>query len=266
MSSTTVADAPPIQGRHLEAGETFRFECRKDLPCFTRCCADVTIVLTPLDVLRLARRLELSTTDFLERHAHVTWSSDLGLPVVLLRMTDSEDRSCPFVSEDGCSVYDERPWACRMYPLAMALPPVRAGQVPEPVFTLLEDGWCEGRGCGPEWTVDTWREDQNVLEQELVEKGFRDLVGHPWFIGGRRLDERRARVMLMACYDLDRFREMVFETSFLQRFEIPPETAAEMARDDLALLDFAFRWLRFALFGEPTIAVRAHRPGIRRRA
>jgi len=265
MSAPAAADAPPIEGRLLEPGETFRFQCRKDLPCFTRCCADVTIVLTPLDVLRLARRLDLGTTEFLERHTHITWSSELGLPVVLLRMEDTEEKTCPFVSREGCTVYEDRPWACRMYPLAMALPPARAGEVPQPVFTLLEDGWCEGCGTGPEWHVDIWREDQHVLEQELLEKGFRDLVGHPWFIGGRRLDERRTRVMLMACYDLDRFREMVFETTFLQRFEIPRERVAKMARDDLALLDFAFRWLRFALFGEPTIAVRAHRPGIRRK-
>lgn len=265
MSTPATLDVPPLEGRRIEGKEHFRFECRRDLPCFTKCCADVTIVLTPLDTLRLARRLGMSTTDFLERHTHITWSSDLGLPVVLLRMSDGPDKACSFVGDEGCSVYEDRPWACRMYPLAMALPPVRAGETPEPVFTLLEDGWCDGRDQGPEWTIEGWREDQHVAEQERVEKGFRELVGHPWFIGGRSLDERRGRVMLMACYDLDRFREMVFETTFLQRFELPPEQAAEIAREDLLLLDFAFRWLRFALFGEPTVPVRAHRPDIRRR-
>ncbi|MBW2276920.1 MAG: hypothetical protein JRF63_05470 [Deltaproteobacteria bacterium] len=67
----------------------------------------------------------------------------------------------------------------------------------------------------------------------------------------------------MASYDVDRFREFVFESTFLERFEIEEPLAEQMRDDDLALLGFAFRWLRFALFGEPTITVRksAQQPG-----
>jgi hypothetical protein len=35
------------------AQETFRFACHKDLPCFTKCCNDLKLVLTPYDILRL---------------------------------------------------------------------------------------------------------------------------------------------------------------------------------------------------------------------
>jgi len=58
-----------------------------------------------------------------------------------------------------------------------------------------------------------------------------------------------------ACYDLDTFRRFVFSTTFTQRFELDKELIEELRTDDLALLRFAFRWLRFALFGEPTMKV-----------
>jgi len=59
-----------------------------------------------------------------------------------------------------------------------------------------------------------------------------------------------------ACYNLDGFRDFVFESTFLDRFVLSPETVETLKSDDIALLRFAFRWLRFALFAEPTMEVR----------
>jgi len=47
---------------------------------------------------------------------------NLQYPVILLQMRDNEKKSCPFVTAEGCSVYPDRPWACRMYPLGLASP------------------------------------------------------------------------------------------------------------------------------------------------
>jgi len=60
-----------------------------------------------------------------------------------------------------------------------------------------------------------------------------------------------------ACYDLDRFREFVFGSTLLQRFEVDEDFVDEMRYDDEALLRFAFLWLRFSLFGEDTVRPRA---------
>ncbi|HEY7726252.1 MAG TPA: hypothetical protein VH880_13025, partial [Anaeromyxobacteraceae bacterium] len=61
----------------------------------------------------------------------------------------------------------------------------------------------------------------------------------------------------MAAYDLDTFREFIFSTSFVRRFDLDGALVEELRADDRALLRFAFRWLRFALFGEPTVPRRA---------
>ncbi len=66
-----------------------------------------------------------------------------------------------------------------------------------------------------------------MAEHEELESGFRDLVSHPWFIGGRQLDPKRMHMFYTACYDLDTFREFVFASTFLQRFDLQPELVVE---------------------------------------
>ena len=100
------------------------FRCQKDLSCFTSCCSDVSIILTPYDVLRMKNALQIDSTEFLDKYAILSCTRDKKLPVVLLRM-NAADKRCPFVTKEGCSIYDSRPWACRMYPLGLAEP---AGQ------------------------------------------------------------------------------------------------------------------------------------------
>jgi Fe-S-cluster containining protein len=260
MTATAEANLPQflVDKRQLKEGESFEFTCHPGVPCFNSCCADVNIVLTPLDVLRLARRLEMHTRDFLETYTSNPVTKDLKLPIVLLKMKDEGERPCHFVGDNGCGVYEDRPWACRMYPLGMALPPARAGEEPEPMFFVFEDDHCKGRhqpDC-EKWSAEGWRLDQGLVEQDELEAGYRELVSHPWFIGGRTLDPKRMHMFYTACYDLDTFREFIFTSSFCERFEIRPEALEDLKTNDEALLLFAFRWLRFALFAEPTMKVR----------
>ncbi|HWT77414.1 MAG TPA: hypothetical protein VN648_01215, partial [Candidatus Methylomirabilis sp.] len=151
----------------------------------------------------------------------------------------------------------DRPWACRMYPLGMGLPPARAGVTPEPVYFVFEEDFCHGRSDAASWTVQTWRADQGLDDRDAPEVGFQEIVSHPWFIGGRQLDPRRMDMFFTACYDLDTFRGLVLSPAFLRRFELEDGLEEQLEEEDEALLRFAFRWLRFALFAEPTMQVRA---------
>jgi Fe-S-cluster containining protein len=255
----TGADLPEaLRGRRQLAGsDTFCFGCHKNLECFTRCCADVNILLTPVDILRLARHLDITTTEFLDEHTMMPVTKELQLPVVMLKMGDDEAKRCRFVdTEKGCGVYEARPWSCRMYPLGMALPPARAGVEPEPSYFVFQDDFCKGDTEPDEWTVASWKENQKIGDQEEIEAGYTQLVSHPWFIGGRHLDPKRMEMFYTACYDLDSFRRFVFESTFLNRFELEEGLIEKLRTSDEDLLRFAFRWLRFALFGEPTMTMR----------
>jgi hypothetical protein len=246
--------------RQLTQDDEITFSCYPSIACFNCCCADINIVLTPLDVLGLARRLKITTPEFLDEYCLHPITKDLSLPIVMLRMGDDPGKKCRFVGEKGCTVYEDRPWACRMYPLGMAIPPARAGVEPEPMFFLFEDDFCEGHRESLRWTVEEWRANQQLPEREEVEAGFREVVSHPWFIGGRKLDTRRMEMFHMACYDLDRFRRFVFESSFLERFELEPELVEKIRADDDELLRFSFRWAKYALFAEPTMTARDDAP------
>jgi hypothetical protein len=49
----------------------------------------------------------------------------------------------------------------------------------------------------------------------------------------------------------------VFESTLLQRFDVDEDFVEEMRHDDEGLLRFAFLWVRFSLFGEQTMKVKA---------
>ena len=64
----------------------------------------------------------------------------------------------------------------------------------------------------------------------------------------------------MAAYNVDRFREFVFESSFLKRFKIKPELAAKVRQDDVRLMLLGFDWIELFVWGIPCrqIKYRSH--------
>jgi hypothetical protein len=215
----------------------------------------VNIFLTPYDILRLKRALGMKSGEFLGRHTIVPFDKNLKYPVVVLRMEDNEQKTCPFVGESGCRVYADRPWACRMYPLGLASPPEGTATEGEFYFLLKEAG-CRGFEEPVSRTVEGWMADQVVGEYDAAGREFKELTLHGFFRAGKDLGPHKIGMFFMACYDLDRFREFVFGSSFLDKFEVDDATREKMKDEDMELLRFGYRWLRFALFGEPAIKIR----------
>ncbi|MBF0423161.1 MAG: YkgJ family cysteine cluster protein, partial [Magnetococcales bacterium] len=60
----------------------------------------------------------------------------------------------------------------------------------------------------------------------------------------------------MASTNPEAFRNFVFDSTFLKRFQVDPETERKILEDDLALTDFAFSWLKSILFGDQEVKVR----------
>ena len=242
--------------------ESFQFECRPDVSCFGKCCSNLTLMLLPYDVLRLRSRLQLSSAAFLDEHAVTVLDPDTGVPRIRLRMGDDENKSCPFLGPKGCAVYEDRPSACRMFPLGRAATTGGAGALGKARlcdngvmerFFLVREQVCAGFAETREWRVDEW----------LDNEGLRPYIAHNdrWLgiftrLGTLAKDphaETKFSVFRTAGYDLDRFRELVTGEAFTSRFEIAPSAQEKLARDDEALLGFAVRWLGFALFGDRTM-------------
>jgi Fe-S-cluster containining protein len=202
----------------------------------------------------MKKRLGITSTEFLEKYTMLPVHKDMKTPVVMLRMHDDEAKSCLFLTDGGCGIYTDRPWPCRMYPLGMASSKdTPDGWAGDRFYFLMEEEGCWGFKEENRWTVREWLENQGVDEYDEWGEAYKELTLHDYFEQGNTLSPEKMHMMYTACYDLDRFREFVFESTLLQRFEIDEDFAEEMRHDDEALLRFAFLWLRFSLFGEQTV-------------
>jgi Fe-S-cluster containining protein len=205
----------------------------------------------------MRRALNLSSGEFLEKYTVAPFMSEQKLPLVLLKMQDDARKSCPFVTPQGCSIYEDRPWSCRMFPLGIASS--KATDSPDvPEFSLIveEDSSCLGFKEDREWTVADWRWDQGIDLYDKKCQPYKDITQHPRFREGEGIGPAKTMMFYLTCYDLDRFRKFLLESSFLNRFEVAGDIVEKIKTDDEALLDFGYDWLKFSLFGEDTIKVK----------
>jgi Fe-S-cluster containining protein len=238
----------------LMPDDQFTFHCGRDLDCFTTCCRDVSIALTPYDLLRLKKSLHMDSTEFLEKYTLPLLSPEQKFPVVILRM-DPETKQCPFLSKEGCGVYADRPWACRMYPLGVAAPK-KPTPTDRPFHFVVRENLCHGHGVGEARSVREWLAEQGIEEYEMMAAPFQELALHEFWDRGTALTPEQVAMFYLACYDLDRFRRFVFDSRFLKLFEVDEVRVEALRSDDEELLEFALQWLRFCLFGEKTMKIR----------
>jgi len=145
-----------------------------------------------------------------------------------------------------------------MYPLGLAAQKdTPDGWRGERFYFLLRDDVCRGFDAPRELTVRQWLDEQGIDEYDTWGEAFKELALHKFFADGGTLSPEKMHMFFTACYDLDRFREFVFTSTLLRRFEVDEDLVEEMRYSDEALLRFAFLWLRFSLFGDRTVKVKA---------
>ena len=248
----------------IKEGENFWFACHPEVPCFNACCSDLTMPLTPYDVLRLCRGLEMGSEQFFEEFTRVGCYEDTGLPLLHLRMEDSPGRPCPFVTEQGCGVYEHRSSACRTYPLGRAACRAEQGQgeagpiTLEERYFLVREEHCKGFAQSREWTVDTWLADQGMETYNRMNDRYMRLIArYKDLAKGAILSGKHATMALLCLYQQDRFLEFLQSVDMFSRVNITgeydgvsgQEAVALILRDPEQRLWFAFDWLELMLFG-----------------
>ena len=228
--------------------DKFKFSCHRGLACYNTCCRDINIFLTPYDVLRMRRGTGLSSGEFLERYTIALLGED-GLPLVVLRMREDENKTCPFVAPDGCSIYPDRPWSCRMYPVF----PVSSE---EREFLIEEKASCLGFREDKQWTTREWKKDQDIDIYDKMNQAYKEITHHDYFEKGNKLDSGKTKLLYTACYDLDAFKRFLFETRFFDIYDVEKEVIEKIRNDEEELLSFGYRWVRFSLFSEDTLKLK----------
>jgi Fe-S-cluster containining protein len=240
----------------LTLDSPFRFACRQGLPCFNDCCRDVNIFLTPYDIIRAKNHLGISSQEFLDEYTISPFDKNLKFPVILMKLGDDEDKRCQFNATAGCTIYENRPWACRMYPLGLAQSNEESGNIEGEFYFMLKEDVCLGHGEDNDYTVSSWIKDQGIAEYNELGEYFKDLTLHPFIQKGGKLPPQKIEMLYMVCYNLDKFRDFVFKTSFLDKFELDQSMIDVIKTDDVELLKFGYLWLRFSLFGEQTLKIK----------
>jgi len=241
-------DSSIPQQRRYALEDTFTFSCHKDLSCFNACCRNKHLPLSPYDVLRLKKALRIHSDTFLVEYAVYALDPGSGFPVISLKMRDDEEKTCPFVSAEGCRVYSDRPTACRLFPLGRASGGGKSRDKRDQFFFLQELPGCLGGGEEKTWVVKEWLEDQGVLPYMAINDRMLDLLFHPKRERGKPLDDRQLQMLIVACYNLDAFREFVSETELLTSSGIDEETRLRIERRETALLMFGLAYLTETLF------------------
>ena len=233
----------------LLPGEQFCFECSPEVPCFNECCRDLNQYLTPYDILRLKKSLGLSSSEFLKRYTVRYTGPETGLPVVSLKQNQSEALTCPFVRPAGCAVYADRPASCRMYPLARALSRSRETSETTEHFALLKEPHCQGFTDKGAISADAWVSQQGLKEYNAMNDRLMTLISLKNRLLPGALEPRLAELFHLALYDLDGFRQAIFEQNLLAGLNVKAAALEKIKTDDVELLKLGLTWVRFKLFG-----------------
>ena len=233
----------------LESGESFNFRCHPGVSCFTECCRELELALTPYDCLRLRKYLGISSHAFLEQYVIVEKAEDEAFPQCYLTMVDDGRASCVFVGEQGCSVYSDRPGACRAYPLGRGVSLDPEGGIGERHVLLCEDH-CRGFAEADQETAESYTLDQGLDAYNAFNDFILSVTQHLRIREGMRPDTTQLHQFMLALYNLDGFRKAITEDAVSMPWPADARQLAALAGDDEELLRLGVCWLRQQFFGE----------------
>ena len=255
----------PVVPETFGGDREIHFRCHRGVSCWNACCSSIDIALTPYDILRLKNHLALDSGTFLRQYTLPYEMEPGGIAGVKLKPVEG-GTACPFMRPEGCSVYANRPTACRYYPVALLSMRKQGEASDNDSYALVKEPHCRGHDECRAVTVDAYRREQGVVAYDELAHGWRQLVLKKKSLGpaAGKPSKRSLELFFMACYDLDRFRAFVRDGGFRDLHDVSDDEMRMLEADDTALMRFAFRFLRQALFGEMTIPTRTEAMEARR--
>jgi Fe-S-cluster containining protein len=251
MKPIEIEDIDKLPGLRIKAHDTFCFRCHPEVECFNRCCRNLNLFLYPYDVVRLKQSLSLSSDEFLERYVDIVLRPSNFFPDVLLRMDENPEKTCPFLTESGCGLYPDRPDTCRTFPVEQGMLYDADRRKETPVHFFRPPDFCQGQYEKKEWTLPQWIRDQEAERYHKMTirwAGVKQLFQNdPWGFEGP--EGPKAKMAFMATYNIDRFRDFVFQSSFLKRYKIKSAILKNLKTDDVQLLKFGFEWVKVFVWG-----------------
>ncbi len=159
----------------LTEDHRIKFACHPGVSCFNACCKQADVMLAPYDVIRLKHHLKMTSNEFLKQYT-VPWEMD-GDGIIGVKLKTNEDKHCLLMSEKGCTVYEDRPSACRYYPFGLMGVKHTEAKTDEQNYFRIEESHCKGHeeeNFLPETqeiTLGEYRAGQGVEEYDQYNLG-----------------------------------------------------------------------------------------------
>ena len=238
MTSQADLDAFLERLPRLSPHSILKFNCGPSVACFNQCCSDLNLLLSPYDVLRLRLALNIDSGTFIQKYGRLTAADGNRFPSIALKMTAVAGAPCPFVRENGCSVYGHRPGACRAYPIGRGASIDDEGKFHEE-YVLVQESHCQGFDSTREMTVAAYLQDQGMRQYTRFDDLYIRLM-HQWHRRDIPLSPPLFEKVFTAVYRTDTLGDILSANS-------PKETDAPLPGDPLAvqeaLLEKAMEWL-----------------------
>jgi Fe-S-cluster containining protein len=214
-------------------------------------------MLTPYDIVRMKKRLNISSSEFLDTYTYIDIDQKTSHPFAILKMLNDAEKKCPFVTPEGCTIYTDRPANCRYYPVGQGIlrKGTEQGPVNEEFFFFIREPHCLGYQEDTKWTIQSWRVDQEVDLYDEMNKEWKEIqLRKP--LPGQTLESAKQSQIYMASYDLDSFKKYVFESRFLDVFDIDKEEVEKIKTNEIALMKLGFKYIKYLLMLEEALKVR----------
>jgi len=248
----------PVMPAQFDEDHVIQFRCHKDIDCFNACCKNIDIILTPYDIIRLKQRLGITSTEFLKLYTVPFEFGSNSIAGVKYKPKEGTSE-CQFVTDAGCSVYEDRPTACRYYPVGLLSTRRADENFDRASYALVKEDHCHGHFEDRHLTIADYRNEQGLEEYDEHGRAWRQLILKVKSAGPSigNMSKTSLQFFFMASYDVDRFREFIKSEGFAAIYDIDQATLATLLEDDLALSRFGDRMIRQIMYAEETIPLKS---------
>lgn len=165
--------------RLLNDDDTFRFSCNS---CGSCCKNRKDITLTPFDIYRTSKFLNMNPNDFIKKYGDLYIGENSYLPLIAMKFKNIDYGNvkytvCPFNrKKEGkglCSIHPAKPFVCLSYPVGRIS--IKQSEN-ENRYIVSNDHCGSDDENAKEYTIKTWFKEFDLEKNEVVAKEYNSMI------------------------------------------------------------------------------------------
>ena len=157
-----------LESMTIGLDDTFKFHCDQ---CGKCCTHREDIILSPMDIFKMAKELKISTVDFYHEYCVFNIGEHTRMPIVRLA-SEGKDTHCVMLKNHRCSVHKVKPAVCAMFPLGRYMSFEKDDYNAESIDTSKVKYLLQPPECGDESETHTVREWLSGFDINLEDEAF----------------------------------------------------------------------------------------------